>query len=414
MVPTVAGGAVALWAVLCRPRPGAWLSYVCVGLGGLCLISLLGQVWSSSTESGMWGLARVAVLLVLVGVCARWEPWRSAGGAIGAMGAAVALWSLPLAEWRGGPLEAFGAAVFWGLPVVVAVVLGGYPRLVERRRVAAVASARREQQLDIARDLHDYVAHDVSGIVAQAQAARFVGASDPARALVALERIERAGLAALASMDRMVTTLHVGDSDRAASRAALPGIDRLPELIADFTTSAGTRAVLTIAPELTTAAGAVTTADPTSDVPVTAVSRETSAAVHRVVVEALTNVRRHAPNAVGVDVAVTTTSRFGRPAVAVLVVDDNDTVGVTGAAVAVTDDLARRRTGGGGRGLAGLRERVREAGGEFHAGPFERGWRVHAILPADRADRAPHSVDPPQPVPTAGGTARSTQETRNR
>ncbi|MGW1997911.1 sensor histidine kinase [Embleya sp. NPDC001921] len=373
------------------------------------MVSLLGQAWSSSTESGVWGLARVAVLLVLVGACARWEPRRSAGGAIGAMGAAVALWSLPLAEWRGGPLEAFGAAVFWGLPVVVAVVLGGYPRLVERRRVAAVVSARREQQLDIARDLHDYVAHDVSGIVAQAQAARFVGASDPAQALVALERIERAGLAALASMDRMVTTLHVGDSDRAASRVALPGIDRLPELIADFTTSAGTRAVLTIAPELTTAADVATTADPNSDAPVTVVSRETSATVHRVVVEALTNVRRHAPNAVGVDVAVTASSRFGRPAVAVLVVDDND---ATGPGAAGAHNLARRRTGGG-HGLAGLRERVREAGGELHAGPLEHGWRVHAILPADRADRAPHSADPPHPEPKAA-TARSTRETRNR
>ncbi|MGW1667160.1 sensor histidine kinase, partial [Streptomyces microflavus] len=317
----------------------------------------------------------MAVLLALVGACARWEPRRPGGAAIGVMGAAVALWSVPLVEWRGGALEVLGATVFWGLPVAVAVVVGGYPRLVERRRVAAVASARREQQLDIAKDLHDYVAHDVSGIVAQAQAARFVGAADPARALLALERIERAGLAALASMDRMVTTLHVGDPDRAASREALPGIDRLPELVADFTTSGGTRAVLTVAPELTT------TFEPAAtDVSATAVSvsRETSATVHRVVVEALTNVRRHAPHAVGVEVAVTVTTRFDRPAVAVLVVDDHDPAAAGDHHR--TDVLARRRGGGGGRGLAGLRERVREADGELDAGPVEHGWRVHAIL----------------------------------
>ncbi|MFI1579919.1 sensor histidine kinase [Embleya sp. NPDC020630] len=287
------------------------------------------------------------------------------------LGAAVALWSVPLVEWRGGLFEAFGAVVFWCLPVGVAVVVGGYPRVVERRRVDAVAAARREQQLDIARDLHDYVAHDVSGIVAQAQAARFVGAIDPGQALVALERIERAGLAALASMDRMVATLHVGDPARAASREALPGIDRLPELVADFTTPGGAGAILAVDPDLPAC----------GDSPAR-VSREASATVYRVVVEALTNVRRHAPGAAGVEVAVTSTTRLGRPAVRVLVVNHASPYGDSRRRV----DVPGRGGGGGGRGLAGLRARVREAGGELDAGPYQDdgagGWRVHAVLPA--------------------------------
>ncbi|WP_020557839.1 ATP-binding protein [Embleya scabrispora] len=170
-----------------------------------------------------------------------------------------------------------------------------------------MAFARREQQLDIARDLHDYVAHDVSGIVAQAQAARFVG----------------------------------------------------------------------------------------------------SATVHRVVVEALTNVRRHAPHAVGVEVAVTATTRFDRPAVAVLVVDDNHHAAAGDHHPA---DVPARRRGGGGRGLAGLRERVREVGGELDAGPVERGRRVYAIVPADPA----HGAARPTPARGAarGRSARPHQESR--
>ncbi|MFE5329996.1 sensor histidine kinase [Embleya sp. NPDC056575] len=297
------------------------------------------------------------------------EVGRAGVVAVVMLGAAVALWSVPLVEWRGGLFEVFGAVVFWCLPVGVAVVVGGYPRVVERRRVDAVAVARREQQLDIARDLHDYVAHDVSGIVAQAQAARFVGAVDPGQALIALERIERAGLAALASMDRMVATLHVGDPVRAASREALPGIDRLPELVAGFTTPGGTGAILTVAPDLVAA----------DDSPAR-VSREASATVYRVVVEALTNVRRHAPSAAGVEVVVTSTTRLGRPAVDVLVVNRPAPRGGSGRRV----DAPGRGGGGGGRGLVGLRARVREAGGELDAGPYGEdghgGWRVHAVL----------------------------------
>ncbi|WP_242705129.1 histidine kinase [Streptomyces griseocarneus] len=104
-----------------------------------------------------------------------------------------------------------GAAAFWWLPVCGAAVVGGYPRLMEYRRDRLVAGTRRSQQLELARDLHDFVAHDVSGIVAQAQAARFVAAADPGQAVPALERIEKAGLNALASMDRMVRMLHDTD-----------------------------------------------------------------------------------------------------------------------------------------------------------------------------------------------------------
>jgi signal transduction histidine kinase len=37
----------------------------------------------------------------------------------------------------------------------------------------------------------------------------------------------------------------------------------------------------------------------------------------------------------------------------------------------------------GGRGVPGMDERVREAGGSFKAGPHSRGWRVRADIPLD-------------------------------
>ncbi|MBC9717963.1 ATP-binding protein [Streptomyces sp. TRM66268-LWL] len=94
--------------------------------------------------------------------------------------------------------------------------------------------------------------------------------------------------------------------------------------------------------------------------------------VHRVVQEALTNAVKYAPGA----------------AVRVDLVRD-----AAGATVTVTDEGAPDAPRGeGGTGLIGLRERVLDEGGNFHAGPYGEGFRVHAWLPAERLPRldAPH------------------------
>jgi signal transduction histidine kinase len=49
--------------------------------------------------------------------------------------------------------------------------IGYYLRSLDRRARAAVAAERRAQRLDLARDLHDFAAHDVTGVVVLAQAA---------------------------------------------------------------------------------------------------------------------------------------------------------------------------------------------------------------------------------------------------
>ncbi|MEJ8643513.1 histidine kinase [Streptomyces sp. MS1.HAVA.3] len=185
----------------------------------------------------------------------------------------------PLVWESGSWLEACGAAAFWALPALGAVLAGGYLRRQAGRTRQAVRDARRDQQLELARDLHDFVAHDVSAIVVQAQAARFVAAQDPGQAVRALERIETAGLSALASMDR---TVHALREAAGGPTAPVPGLAQLPELVERFE-------------------GGTLDADPQA---VRELSREADTTAYRVAVEALTNVRRHAPGAAVVQVAL--------------------------------------------------------------------------------------------------------------
>lgn len=370
-VPALAAVAVALATLGCRPRSHAWTGTAAGAAGLLLLVATFAWPGRGTAEGSVWHLVAVGAVLLLLTAAVRRSPRRQllAGGGLGA--AAVAVWTVPLVP-DASFFECLGMIAFWSAPVAGAVVVGGYPRLMEDRRRQAVLAARRAQQLELAHDLHDFVAHDVSGIVVQAQAARFVARHDPAAAIQALERIERAGLAALASIDRTVRMLHepdrnadgnddpTGGEPAGGARTVLPGTDQLGDVVDRFSETGDVRARLDLAPDVTGA-----------------LSREGAATVHRVVVEALTNVRRHAPGAAGVRVALST---------------DGTTVEVS-----VTNDGGRGRSSHlpglprlergargarGGGGLLALAERVRASGGTFASGPYRDGWRVTAVLPA--------------------------------
>ncbi|MCF3105791.1 two-component sensor histidine kinase [Streptomyces roseoverticillatus] len=372
-----------LWALAGWPRSRERLA-VPLALAGAASLFTTAIARPPALSEGSWArLAETGTLLVLLIVVVRWAPLRRAAAAVAVAGPAVAAWTLPLLP-DPSLLSLAGAAAFWTLPVLGACVIGGYPRLMEHRRTRLVADTRRAQQLSLARDLHDYVAHDVSGIVAQAQAARFVAGTDPRQALTALERIETAGLDALAAMDRMVRTLHEADGSGAAhSEAAvvgpLPGVDQLPALVERFSsTGTGQSARLTAQPGVT------------DDL-----SRAVSSTAYRVVVEALTNVRRHAPGATRIDVALTRTrTHDGEPALDVTVVNSADSKD------GPRSTIRRERNEHGGRGLSGMHERVRATGGTLVYGPHDGGWRVAATLPLTSTDPAPHAAPSPSiPAP---------------
>jgi signal transduction histidine kinase len=208
-----------------------------------------------------------------------------------------------------------------------------------------------EERLRIARELHDVLAHHVALINVQAGVAAHVLEADPAQAREALAHIRQAGRSALEELRTTVGLLRRPNArpDHPTPQTApepVPGLDRLPQLIASFTATG-----LQI------------------DQHVEGETRELPATVdltaYRIVQEALTNVRKHAPEAAAVVVRLTYLPGEFR-----LEVSDSGT-------------SAPPHTAGTGHGLLGMRERALSVGGAFTARhEAGRGFRVTAVLPA--------------------------------
>ncbi|PRY41551.1 sensor histidine kinase [Umezawaea tangerina] len=242
------------------------------------------------------------------------------------------------------------ALVILAMGMMFVVLLGMYLRLHDQRRADAGELAKQAQRLAYARDLHDFVAHHVTAMVAQAQAVRFVSTAGrppgPEHLDEVLAGIERAGEKALTSMRGMISVLR--DDDPAPARTTLG--EAVAEPVGHFT-----------GPPITT--------DIDDDLATTHLAPAVADAVRHVVQESLTNVLRHAGGATAVEVRATT---------------------LPGGLleVVVTDDCASTSdTSGAGFGLVGLTERVEAAGGTLTAGPVDRGWRVTAVLPLATALR---------------------------
>ena len=232
----------------------------------------------------------------------------------------------------------------WGAALASGIV-GRYRA---QRRESAVEEARRAERMELARELHDVVAHQVTGIVVQAQAAIAVARTDPARATEGLAAIESAGSEALAGMRRMVGAMR-NETDRAAPLTVSYEISDIPALVKRFDPE-GERATLQL-DDL---------ADP--------LPPGVAESAYRVVREALTNVRRHAPE--------------GTTHVSVRVIDAELVIVVTNDGVRVRASDPRTA----GFGLTGMAERVAALGGTMHAGPDEPGsWTVRAALPLEQA-----------------------------
>lgn len=171
----------------------------------------LGQTQAVQQVAFFCSVVCEIALMVLIALVVRTAPSiKPATAAVIPVSAVMALWMLPFLHPVTTENVLFAVTTLL-LRAAVAVGAGLHLRSVDALRVRVVADARRAQRLDLARDLHDFVAHDVSGIVAQAQAAQLVAGHDSSTALAALRRIEQAGLKALASMDNTVHMLHETD-----------------------------------------------------------------------------------------------------------------------------------------------------------------------------------------------------------
>jgi len=316
-------------------------------LAGFSLLLTIGIGGASSGVGGSFGLAEsVGLLAVLFVVCRRGDS-RWAVGAVLLLGMAIGF--MPLRAGTSDDYVIAGLAL--GLVATAVIALAVYLRIIESTRVRAMDSVRAEQRAEFARDLHDFIAHHVTGIVVQAQGARFIAEQDPKRVLLALEQIEAAGAETMASMRRMVGVLRDPNARPDAPLAPLAGVDELAPLLEQFSNAGEVLARLHVDGS-------------TAGLPV-----EVSTSAYRVVMEALTNIRRHAKDARVADVWVRRTADW------LLVRVAND-----GAAPRAA--MPREAPG---YGLVGLTERVRAVGGRITAGPgIDGGWVVDAALPLDQ------------------------------
>jgi signal transduction histidine kinase len=244
----------------------------------------------------------------------------------------------------------------------------------ERERDALARLAVVEERGRIARDLHDVVAHSLSVVVLQADGARHVLESDPARAARALEVIGETGRQATAEMRRLLGVLRApAEQPEGKNLTPQPDFSQLEALV-DQVREAGLPVTLTIS------------GDPRS------VSPSGGLSAYRIVQEALTNTARHGGPGAHAEVWAEV-----RP---------------DGLAVRVSDDGrgAAAANDGAGLGLLGMRERAAAVGGQVSAGPRPGGgFLVEAWLPgasgAVPAPGAAGSVGPTGANPTspAGG-----------
>ncbi|MFD9443288.1 sensor histidine kinase [Streptomyces sp. NPDC060006] len=212
--------------------------------------------------------------------------------------------------------------------------------------------AARGERARIARELHDVVAHHISMIAVQAETARLTTQGMPADGATRLLAIGDTARAALTEMRRLLGVLRE-DADAGVTRRPQPGLRQLMELIDESRDAAGSGTRLIVS-------GTVAPLDPGIEV-----------TAFRIVQEALTNVRRHAPGA-AVDVEL----RYGQDDLELRVRDNGPGPGTdAGPGTGPAADRA-------GHGLLGMRERAATVGGTLRTGPAPGGgFLVEARLP---------------------------------
>jgi signal transduction histidine kinase len=219
-------------------------------------------------------------------------------------------------------------------------------------RDAEAAAAALAERSRIAGELHDVLAHSLSGLAIQLQGARKLAEREPVSAglRTAIERSADLTKAGLADARQAVGALR---GDR------LPTLDQLGALVDDFRRDTGAEATLRI--------------DGTRRL----LPAEASLALFRGAQEALTNIARYAPG------AATALTVCYQPDRTRLTVEDHARRAEAGTSPAAQPSQPAALAGaGGGHGLAAMRERAQRTGGTARAGPTADGWRVELEVPA--------------------------------
>ncbi|MBB2740935.1 UNVERIFIED_ORG: signal transduction histidine kinase [Microbispora rosea subsp. rosea] len=358
------------------PLPPAWLFPLDQFVGALgCAALWLRRRWPVELAvtlvalSAAFEMVAGPMLAALFSVAVHRRP-RTSGTVFGLSVPAAIVFTWLRPEPAEPPLALFtlglalqGAATGWGLFVHHRrrLVLAQRDRAARMETEARLRAEQAQHQVRdaIAREIHDVLGHRLSLLSVHAGALEFNPGADPADVARAARVIRESAHQALQDLREVIGVLRAPAGEPSApTRPSLPTLADLRELVAE-SGRAGMRV------ELCDDLGSPET-----------VPDRTGHTAYRVVQEALTNARKHAPGA-GVRVRVA-----GAPG--------------EGLTVEVVDDapapIARDAESGGGHGLAGLAERVTLAGGRLEHGPVDGpvngggdggpgGWRVRVWLP---------------------------------
>ncbi|CAM5614249.1 two-component sensor histidine kinase [Streptomyces spiroverticillatus] len=354
---------------LVRPVAAFWLSLLMAPLTGFLGAFDLYWPWPAGVIA--------AHLVVLVVVAFRTRPrtavWMWALSALYALLADVMFGGGRFNN--GGPFLA-AAAFLLLLVCIVHVRRAGQREIVAQQSVTAVERSRRtllEERTTIARELHDVVAHHMSVVAIQAEAAPYRVENPPPELEQAFATIRENAVAALTELRRVLGVVRAADYE--APDAPQPQLSDLPRLLANVR-DAG----LTVE-QATTGA-------------VRVLPQGVELSAYRIVQEALSNVLRHAP---GADAKVEVSYVLGGLGLRIL-----NAPGTTDAPPSP----------GAGHGLTGMRERVQMLGGEMTAEPTpEGGFEVTVFVPvAPGEPAAQEAVEDAVPSPREGAPVPSPRE----
>lgn len=249
-----------------------------------------------------------------------------------------------------GDLLPLGLLSACGLAVIAAVRGRGRARreLREQEALTEFERARRallEERTRIARELHDVVAHHMSVVAVQAEAAPYRVAEPPPELSDSFASIRENALAALTELRHILGMLRAEEQDAEGRYTPQPTLENVEELVANVR-AAGLRI------------------DSVVSGVVRQVPQRVELSAFRIVQEALSNALRHSPGC-RVEVELS----YGRTDIGIRVANSPATSGV-------------KRQKGTGHGVLGMRERASTLGGRVRIGPREDGWfEVMASLP---------------------------------
>jgi signal transduction histidine kinase len=325
----------AMWLTL--PGPGVQVAVLLLAVAGAA--ALIGLQGNNAAFLGVFPALCVAAFGLPVRLSA-----VVAGAAIAAVSAA---W---VANGRAGiagiVLNDFAILAFYVLSLFARRLGESNQRAelllseLEQTRAAQAQAAALAERQRLAREMHDVLAHSLSGLVLNLEGAMLLASQGDADPQVgdAIRRAHRLAKTGLQEARRAIGMLRDD---------ALPGPQRLADLAAEFEADTGVACQVTVTG---------TEAELGADARLT---------LYRAAQEALTNIRKHArPSRAEIRLAY-------EPSGARLIIED---FGRCGAHPAGDE--------GTGYGLTGMRERAELVGGTLTAGPTDGGFRVELRVPA--------------------------------